>query len=668
MKFLKKNISILLIVTLLITGLGVSGSFVYAEEPTYTGTVKEVEPYLNVRKGPGTNYDYVGILYTGDFVTIYGEAVSGSGLTWYKISYNNGYAYVATSYIINVKEIPKYDYNADFETNLTEQGFPESYKVLLRKLHAEHPNWIFLADHLTMTWQEAVAGESKVGVSLVSTTAKDSWKSMAYKAYDWNDKSYISYDTGGWVTAEREVIEYYLEPRNFLNENGIFMFVDQSFNSAVHTKEGIEKIVAGTFMANPFPEDTHDSYASVLLEAGRSSGVSPYVLAASIIIEQGANGKGASISGTNLGFEGYYNFFNVGAWEHSGNTAVKNGLIYAKGGSDGKGTSYGRPWNSRAKSIIGGAQYYATGYVKSGQDTLYYKKFNVVAKPYYDHQYMTNVAAAYNEALVEKKAYSSVNADAAITFSIPVYKDMPETNNTALPTSSGANNYYLTDIKVDSKSVDNFDKYVNEYELVVPAEKSTVTVTASTLSGALVSGTGNIPLNAGVNKIDLTVTAASGKKAVYTLSIFRQEGGQSSDTTTIECDYNISSYVSGITPGTTVSDFMSKFAVKNGTATVVNASGETKTEGNIATGDKVVIYNANSEKFAEYCLVIYGDVTGDGTIDIIDLAVVQMHLLQVRNLEGSYLSSMDVNHDDAYNIVDLAVVQMHLLRHREITQ
>ena len=670
MDFLKKNISILLCLVLLITGIGVNGSFVYAEEPTRVGIVATKDDPLTVREGAGTKFASIGSVAKGSMVYIYGNMVDGTdGNKWYKIAYGSGFGYVSASYISDVNEIPKYDYNADFETNLEKQGFPESYKVLLRQLHAAHPNWVFLADKLPMTWQEAVNAESKVGVSLVSNSAKASWKSMAKNAYNWENNTYISYDSGDWVTAEREVVEYYLEPRNFLNENGIFMFVDQSFNEAVHTKEGIENILTGTFMAKPFPENTHDSYAAVLLEAGRKSGVSPYVLAASIIIEQGSNGEGASISGKNEGFEGYYNYFNVGAYAHSGNTAVKNGLIYAKGGNDGKDTSYGRPWNTRAKAIIGGAQYYANGYVKRGQDTLYYKKFNVIVSPYYEYQYMTNVEAAYSESIVEKRAYAAVNKNASITFSIPVYKDMPETNTTSLPTSKGANNYYLTGLSVDGKEVDNFDIYVKEYELVVPASSSKINVTAQTPSGATVSGTGAISLNTGMNKINLTVTAASGKTSVYTLSVFRQ-GGQAGDKPdpTIEGTYNMSTYVSGITPGTTVADFIKKFNVKNGTAKIINSSGAVKTQGTVATGDKVSVYNADGVKFSEYSLVIYGDLNGDGKIDIVDLAITQMHLLKVKSLKGSYLSAMDVNHDAVYNLVDLAVVQMHLLRHREIKQ
>lgn len=53
-------------------------------------------------------------------------------------------------------------------------------------------------------------------------------------------------------------------------------------------------------------------------------------------------------------------------------SAITRGLWYAS-----QSGSYGRPWNSIEKSIIGGATYYSENFLKNGQDTFYLKKFNV---------------------------------------------------------------------------------------------------------------------------------------------------------------------------------------------------------------------------------------------------------------------------------------------------
>lgn len=671
MKKAKKYIAFILCFALLLTSVVINGAFEIkaSETPVQTGVVdsSKVTSNLRVRDGAGTGYNVLGAISPGSSVSIY-ALVNG----WYKIAYGSGYGYVSADYITNIKDIPKYDYNADFEANLTSQNFPESYKAQLRALHAAHPNWIFLADHLTMTFNEAVNNESTVGKSLVQdSVAKDSWKSMMQYAYDWSESKYVPYDTGGWVTAEREVVEYYMEPRNFLNENGIFMFLDQTYNPQVQTKEGLQLILNGTFMEGAFPEDTHATYADVIMDAAAQSGVNPYVLASMIIIEQGANGAGASISGTQSGYEGYYNFFNIRAYASGSYTAVAYGLIYAKGGENGTGTSYGRPWNTRAKSIIGGAKYFANGYVKRGQDTLYYKKFNVITPTYYINQYMTNVQGAYHETLKLKNGYASVSPEAALTFSIPVYKDTSSSNTTALPTSNGPNNYFITGLSVAGQKPENFNIYVNEYEFTVTSPTNVIRIEATYMDGASLKGMGDIPLNPGPNTVTLAVTAASGKVANYYLHIYLITDGSApppSSGPSIEGSYNMSTYVSGVAVGTDVSTFIKNFNVKNGTAKVCTTNYQEKTSGVICTGDKVLVYDKNGAKFADYTIVVFGDTNSDGKISIVDLGRVQKHLLELSKLGGAQGISADVNRDGKVSILDLARVQKHLLELTSIQQ
>jgi len=459
---LKKTLSVIMCIVMIMSICSI-GNFAYAEE-TRNGVVVVSSGSLNVRSSASTSATKLGTLSNGDKVVIYGEDVTGSnGGTWYKIKYSTGFGYVSADYIQIIYE---YIPNADFEANLTAQKFPESYKVLLRQLHAAHPEWVFLADHLSMTFNEALAEESKVGKTLVAGTAVDSQKSMEFGAYDWAKKTYAVYDSGGWVTAHKDTVAYYMEPRNFLNESNIFLFLDQSYNSAHQTKDGLNKMLEGTFMDSDkgFPEKGYDTYADVLLEAAKQSKVNPYVLAAMILVEQGTNGTGGSISGNISGYEGYYNYFNICAYATGGYSAVQYGLRYAKG-LIGK-AGYDRPWNTRAKSIIGGAKYYGNNYVARGQDTLYYKKYNVIVRDYYINQYMTNVAGAVQEASKLRNAYSGVGVDAMpLVFSIPVYKNMPGENTTALSTSKGANNYYLETLSVKGYTISpTFDRYTKALE------------------------------------------------------------------------------------------------------------------------------------------------------------------------------------------------------------
>ena len=157
------------------------------------------------------------------------------------------------------------------------------------------------------------------------------------------------------------------------------------------------------------------------MEAGAKANVNPYVLASMILVEQGSSGVGKCISGTVSGYEGYYNYFNIGAYSSGLMDAVERGLWYAS-----QTGSYSRPWNTIRKAIEGGAEFYSENYVQNKKNTLYFKKWNVMngLSQVGSGQYMTNVQGAESEAAALRNGYSSV-LDTSMTFLIPVYNDMP---------------------------------------------------------------------------------------------------------------------------------------------------------------------------------------------------------------------------------------------------
>ncbi len=647
-----------------------------AEAIKYTGVVNISSGTLNVREKPDAGSADIGDFYKNDTVSIYSEKTKGTdGRYWYKVSYNGGFGYVCADYIKNVVAyIPpaQYEPDATFEENLTKQGFPESYKVLLRQLHAAHPSWIFIADHIPLTWAEVLDAESKIGKSLVSNSRPDSYKSMEYGAYNWDTGSFVGFDGSGWVAAHRDTVAYYLEPRNFLNEQGIFQFLDQSYNENLQNIDGLKAIIEGSFLANEYKEDGYNSYAELIMAAGKASRVSPYVLAAMIIQEQGRGGTGGLIQGNNSELPGYYNHFSIGAYPSGELDAVQRGLRYARGdyASAASKEKYGLPWNTKAKSIIGGAIWYGSGYIDVGQDTLYYKKFDLIGPSYYTHQYMTNIEAAYSESLIMKEAYAEVPANTALVFSVPVFKDMPEQNSTAL-VSGGKNNYFLKALSIDGQSITpSFEMYKTGYETVVDYNISKINIKATPVDGAKVSGAGVRELRVGENIIKINVTAASGKTADYVISVTRKEGEGAVVTPTpeITTDFTLGTYLTGIQPETSVDSFKKGFTVKNGVLKILNSSNKEKTSGNIVTGDKIIVYDNDTKEFLNKTAVIYGDTNGDGRITIVDLANIQKHLLGVKTQGGIFAISSDTNKDGKISIVDLANIQKHLLNVKKITQ
>ncbi len=353
---------------------------------------------------------------------------------------------------------------AEKETKLNRQmtlseTFPSSYKPYIDELKKQYPNWEFKALYTNLDWEYVINNENVFGKNLVPKSYSDNWKNTKPGEYN------VEVDSG-WVDSSRTAVEYAMDPRNFLNYVRVFQFEELSYNSKTSTKEAIEKILYGTEFYNRIVEYktssgnnvvTDKKYSDLILGAAKTSQVSGLHLASRIKQEVGPFLSHSSISGTVSGFEGLYNFYNIGATSSSEPMgAIKNGLQYAK---DGKGASsatkskYLIPWNTKERAITGGAIFIGSSYINVGQDTIYLQKFHV-----YDtkddelfwHQYMTNVLAPYSESKLIYNGYSNSDLiDSSISFVIPIYNNMPD-----LPCTSPA-------ISASDFSSDNTKVYAN---------------------------------------------------------------------------------------------------------------------------------------------------------------------------------------------------------------
>lgn len=639
---------------------------------------------LNVRSGPGTTYSSVAKLSSGTAVTVTGETTGADGKLWYQIRFA-GSGTANTGYVLGtyVKFPVAYTHDGNFESQLAAQGFPESYKDGLRQLHAQYPNWVFQAQNTGLDWNTVIQNEGVLGRNLVATGSISSYKSLVDGAYNWDNGTWTGFDGSAWVAASEDILRYYMDPRNFFDEVNIFQFLSHRYDPSVHTKEGLEQLVKGTFLENgiitrgsgsgtgtgtggtpgggpgggsgqsssgvivspgaggsyngigssgpggqssgssgvvlqapqasisrkdaplvatavlgvkpgedaggassqgtsggsssqvvaggsssqppaasgtpssnspsagapgssgspstgtpagsgsptvgtsPAAGGTQDpgaagtTYVDIIMQAASQTGVNPYVLAAMIIQEQGSDARGRSISGTVSGYEGYYNYFNVGAYAANGMGAVERGLWYAS-----QNDIYGRPWNTPEKSILGGAQFYGSNYVDAGQDTFYLKKYNVQGSNLYKHQYMTNVDGAAAEACLFAEGYSRELKNSRLVFKIPVYANMPA-SPCAKPTTDGSPNNKLRSLGADGFSLTpTFSRDTTSYDLIVDHSVGSVNIYAQAIdANASVSGTGAIQLQSGNNSIRVQVRAQNGSVREYVINVVRQTGG-----------------------------------------------------------------------------------------------------------------------------------------------
>ena len=617
---------------------------------------------IGLRDDAGTDGTVVlKTLHQGDKVQILDQTSVGSNL-WYRVSYTveetMTIGWVLGTYVTIDEYV--YEPDLDFEDQMRALGFPESYINPLSALHAKYPNWQFVPVITELDWNDVIANESLPVRNLVSITADDAKKSVAESEYDWETNTWVPRDTGKWVTVHPDYLAYCMDPRNFINEANIFMFEALSY-SETHSLEGVNAILKGTFMTDDIidADGTTLNYANAFMTIGQNVNVSPYHLASRIRQEQGVYGDSVLISGTYPGFEGYYNYFNIGA---SGNTleeVIFNGLTEAK--TEG--------WTTRYLALLGGSTKVSKNYISVGQDTLYFQKFNVVYKDkLYWHQYMQNVTAAISEGKSVAKAYTDKTQP--FVFRIPVYENMPE--EAVQFTATGNRNNYLKDLSVSGLSLTpTFTGANTNYTIVVENGVSSITVTAEpVVDKATVTGTGTYDLQVGSNTIKIYCKSESGDTRAYTLTVSRQEPGEedtSSYTWTSE-KYNINgTYVTGITPGTSAVEFLSGLTGSNCTIKLLKAD-SSENDGMVATGNKVAIY-VNNTLVETKEVVIYGDANGDGAIDILDLIKVNRHSIGAAALKGVYLEAGDANRkQDGADILDIILINRHSLGLTTIAQ
>lgn len=591
--------------------------------------------------------------------------------------------FIYTGYVPKGNVIAKeYTIDPNYIQEMINKGFPQDYARKLAIMHAIHPNWVFTPSFTGrvaggMDFYTAVRAEASVIDRNLISSSNTSLRSTAPGSYA--NGVWKTFSGGAWYAASEQTIAFYLDPRNFINESNFFMFENQAYNSQVQYKSMIDKALAGTFMAksptNPFncAEGAYGctpgqhTYSDTFIDAGSKNGVNPINLASRVKVEQGTNGSALSLGGGwDNQYVGYYNFFNIAANGTTTADVVLNGLKYA----------FDRKWNNQYISIVEGAGLIGGSYVGIGQSTVYYQKFNTINQVY-SHQYMQNVQAPYTEGydtyVSYYRTFSSLEEwdNATYEFLIPVYQNMP------VETSLDIN--YNADASLKSLSITNcnmnpeFDSGIKSYDCYTKKTVNEVEINAVTTNvSAKAEYPAKLSLTSDEASVQIKITSGSGKIDIYEVRIHR-----------IETDgYKPNEILNGIgikVGGTFASNFGGansvvsaiKQSIKGNyhfaNVQIVNANGNAKNDTDkIKTGDIITIENSGIS--ASYKAVVYGDVSGDGEVDIRDLLLVQQHIVGARVLENEYLKSADLNKDGTVDIRDLLLSQKNIVGEYQISQ
>lgn len=552
------------------------------------------------------------------------------------------------------------------------EGVPEIYKEYIENLLSLHPNWNFVFYDTKLDWNDVISTDVQgaLGRSVIYYTLPYSYRSTQSGAYNWREDKWLNPDNeSGWYQANEQTIAYYMDPRNFLNEQNVFMFEALSYDSKTQTLDGVQKILKGSFMdgVNIKNTDNKDiSYAQAYIDAGIKANVSPYHLASRTVQEVGKQGSGSTsgkyIAKDGTNYSGYYNFYNIGAT--ASGDPIANGLKYATGttSSDANKTKYMLPWNSQYKAIVGGAKWIGNGYINNKQDTLYYQKFNVVNQVWW-HQYMANISAPYSESISIKKTYADLGIlDNSFTFLIPYYRNMPAKACQLPEANNYSPNNWLKTLKIDDYYFGFDSGKTSGYTIEVPSSVSSVNITATSInSKAKVSGTGKVDLKAGSNAVEIQVTAENGNKRTYVVNIIRNADNIvaltgislsntslsmfTGDTKDLTVTYKPSNTTDNKTVTWSTSD-KSVATVSNGKITAIGVGTATITAkvGAFTATCKVTVSSSTN-----YTL---GDIDADGAVTIADALMVFKYKSGEIKLSDTSLKAADTDKNGKVELAD----------------
>lgn len=528
-------------------------------------------------------------------------------------------------------------------------AFPESYQKKLAYLKYLHPNWQFKAYYTGIDWSELTSSSAE-NQCLKNTVSKENFLDPSALC--------ICGRSGdvGYYCASAKMVNYYLDPRNFMGEAMIFQFLDLANGSGV-TRDVVVSATQGTYLSR---------YVDDIMSAAQEAQINPLHIVATIFQELGREGTPRAISGTVPGYEGLYNFYNYGATDGSG--AVERGLAMARECG----------WTSPRYALIDGAKkVLANKYISVGQTTKYFYKFDVVGneiltesagkktyalKYFYGHQYMTNLRdpASQAGALYDIYADSQI-LDENLTFTIPVYNNMPD--SVAVPTTVSANSdklYYINSLKkygIAFRTTAGGTSMGHLYkDTVVELIQNQGTWSKVRLNRATTYDFANKKWN---------IESVEGYVATeYLLSVNadipdyrdRVDMGNGNNPGPIIGDANFKvdgNYII-MTPSTTAKTIKSK----NPSAVIKRKDGTdiSNTEENLATGMSVTIGDKT------YVVSKLGDVNEDGQIDIIDLALIKRHLIGTATLQNQdYRAAKLQNNAKEIDIIDMALLKRYLI-------
>ena len=372
--------------------------------------------------------------------------------------------------------------------SIDEKKYP-GIKSMIQNLQKKHPKWIFKVFYTGLNWNNVITNESVHGRNIIGANRSNYSGDWLCKSCKDDDKTYSG---GNWVCVSSQAISYMMDPRNSLYYEDVFQFLELSNDASIsYDKNIIKSILKNTFL----DDGNLDKYINTIVNHSKEKDVNPYYIAAKIIQEQGT--KGGSTFKMQTKENGktvyYYNIFNINATGSTRAAINSNALKWA----------IKKGWNSIEKSLTGGIDFIANGYISVGQDTMYFEKFDVIADSFYSHQYAQDVMYAQNQGEKLRRILEGINAtEYAYTFVIPLYENMPQKACSRPSTTSTSTNSSNSNTNTNTSNTNTNTTNTNTTNTNNTSTGNTTTTNTTTTGQANATNNQKIGDITGDEKID----------------------------------------------------------------------------------------------------------------------------------------------------------------------
>ena len=529
-------------------------------------------------------------------------------------------------------------YGATYTYNINSNNLPSDfdskypgYRSLIQSLTAAHPNWKFKLVETGLDWDSVInneyQGHGGSPKNLVPSNYSDGWICSICGRR--------AYDNGSWCCASRQAIEYTMDPRNTLNELNVFQYLELTNDTNI-TKDQVAA------MASKIPYLNKQNIIDAIYDVANNTSynINPFYIIGKILQEQGSNaGVLCSGNGYNGQYVGYYNLFNVGATGNTNYDVIMNGLKRA----------YNKGWNTPQKAIMGGINLIVNSYIKYGQDTLYFQKFNVIDTPYYSNQYAQNVLDSKSIGTTLRGYYNEAGLlESSFTFRVPLYLNMPAAACPTPTVQSGESGElaYINaggGLSLKDAPAGNHITYVAQGTEVLIIERATQKVAYN----------GDYYYFDKVSTPNGTGYMAREKPDGSKTYLMPVNNGTTTDTST---NNNYSSPENGIIkiePNVTANKLKETYT----SCTIIDKNGSQITgDSLVGTGAKIKI-----DGVEKYTIVKLGDVNGDGKVKATDYILIKNYIMDSAGLNEYQQNAADVNKDGKVKSTDYVLIKNYIM-------